>query len=140
MNREALRALLIKHEGISLKPYQDTVGKLTIGVGRNLDDVGLTEQEALDLLDNDIAKVLTYCREAFSWFNILCDARQNVVASMIFNMGAANFAQFKKMIASIEKSDFKDAANEMLCSKWAAQVGARATELAVMMENGDPLH
>jgi lysozyme len=140
MNRDALRALVIRHEGIRLKVYKDTVGVLTIGVGRNIEATGITEAEALYLLDNDLARVVSYCREAFSWFNSLCDARQNVICSMVFNVGAAGFAEFKKLIAAIELKDFNEAANQMLLSRWAGQVGKRATELASMMRDGDTIH
>lgn len=140
MNRDKLKELLIYHEGLKLKPYKDSVGKLTIGVGRNLEDVGITEQEALYLLDNDISKVVSYCRTAFPWFNGLCDTRQNVVASLIFNIGAKGFSEFKKLIAAIERQDFDAAANEMKLSRWASQVGKRAVELADMMRSGDTIH
>lgn len=49
-----LKDMLIRHEGLKLKPYRDTVGKLTIGAGRNLNDLGISEREAMFLLDNDI--------------------------------------------------------------------------------------
>lgn len=140
MDREKLKQLLIAHEGLRLKPYRDTVGILTIGVGRNLEASGITEKEAMFLLDNDIARVVGYCREAFPWFNGLCDTRQNVVCSMVFNLGAAGFSKFQKMIAAIERKDFEAAANEMLCSRWSGQVGARATELSEMMRSGDTFH
>ena len=140
MNRDVLRALLIKHEGLRLKPYIDSVGKVTIGVGRNLDDVGISEKEAMILLDNDVARVVAECRENFAWFNSLCDARQNVICSMVFNMGLDHFKEFKKMIAAIECGDFASASNEMKASKWAGQVGKRAIELAQMMEDGDTIH
>lgn len=140
MDRDRLRSLLLKHEGLCLKPYTDSAGKLSIGCGRNLTDVGLTEQEALYLLDNDMARSVTYCREAFQWFNGLCDARQNVVASMVFNLGAHGFSEFKKLIAAIDGKNYDEAANQMLSSHWASQVGKRAVELADMMRMGDPLH
>lgn len=47
--------MLIRHDGLRLKPYRDTRNKLTIGVGRNLDDVGITREEALMLPNNEIA-------------------------------------------------------------------------------------
>lgn len=140
MDREALKLMLIEHEGLRLKPYKDTQGFLTIGVGRNLEGTGLTEAEAMHLLDNDISRVVAYCRQAFAWFNGLDDVRQNVVCSMVFNLGAAGFAEFKKLIAAIERKDFEAAANEMLCSRWAAQVKGRAVELAAMMRDGSTLH
>ena len=73
-----LHEMLIRHEGLRLKPYRDTVGKLTVGVGRNLDDVGITREEALMLLNNDIAEVRREVKRAFPWFTRLNLVRQNV--------------------------------------------------------------
>lgn len=140
MNRDALKALLMRHEGLSLRVYKDSQGLDTIGFGRCLETVGISEAEAMIMLDNDIAKVVAYCRQAFTWFNSLDDSRQNVVCSMVFNLGALGFSEFKKMIAALAAKDFDEAANQMLLSKWAAQVGPRATELAQMMRDGDTIH
>ena len=138
MNRESLKALLIKHEGLRLKPYVDTRGNATIGVGRNLADVGISPQEANYLLDNDLSRVVAQCRLEFPWFNALCDTRQNVISSMVFNLGIKKFKGFVNLLEAIKMKDFETAANEMLMSAWSAQVGARALELTNMMQNGDP--
>jgi lysozyme len=140
MNRDSLRALLLKHEGLRLKPYKDTQGFLTIGVGRCIETTGITENEAMIMLEGDISKVVSYCRDAFPWFNALCDTRQNVICSMVFNLGAARFSEFKKMIKAVEEMDYATAANEMMLSMWAAQVCSRAAELAQMMRDGDTIH
>lgn len=140
MDRERLKALIIRHEGLRLKPYKDSVGKLTIGVGRCLDTTGISPVEANYLLENDLGRVVSECRSSFLWFDGLCDTRQNVVASMCFNLGLSGFREFRKMIDAIARSDFEAAANEMLISRWAGQVGKRATELADMMRDGDTLH
>lgn len=138
MNRDTLKALVKKHEGLRLKPYRDSVGKLTIGYGRNLEDVGISEAEAEYLLDNDIARAVRDCR-GFPWFNDLSDARQNVVASMVFNMGVSKFSQFRRFILAIESEQWEAAANEMLSSKWAGQVGRRAVELSnIMATDAEP--
>lgn len=131
-----LHEMLIRHEGLRLKPYRDTVGKLTIGVGRNLDDVGITREEALILLDNDIAKVRREVNRAFPWFAQLNPVRKNVVLNMVFNIGLPRFRQFKKTIAAIKAKDWEEAASQMLDSRWARQVGRRARELAAMMKTG----
>ena len=128
--------LLIKHEGLRLKPYRDTVGKLTIGVGRNLDDLGITRGEALYLLGNDINRVRLELIKIIGWFLTLGTVRQNVLIDMVFNLGITRFKRFKKLIAAIERQDWDRAADEMLDSKWARQVGRRATELAQMMKDG----
>ena len=130
-----LRAMLIRHEGVRLKPYKDSVGKLTIGIGRNLDDKGITQSEAELMLTHDIQEVE---EEAFrlKWFLKLNEVRQDVILNMLFNLGTTRLLGFKKMIAAIERGDYERAADEMMDSKWASQVGSRATELAHMMKVG----
>ncbi len=131
-----LQEMLIRHEGLRLKPYRDTVGKLTIGVGRNLDDMGITREEALMLLDHDIVWVRREVARAFPWFADLNPVRKNVVLNMVFNIGLPRFRQFKKTIAAIRAKNWERAAREMLDSRWARQVGRRARELAAMMKSG----
>jgi len=129
-----LKDMLLKHEGIKLKVYADSEGVLTIGVGRNLEDVGITRDEAMTMLDNDIKRVLYDCWHEFIWFADLTEDRQNVVANMVFNLGLEGFKKFKKLIAAIEKEDWVEAACQMIDSKWAAQVKTRAVELAILMK------
>lgn len=140
MNREKLKELLVRHESLRLFPYKDSVGKTSIGIGRNLDDVGITQAEALFMLDNDIAKVVAHCRTVYPWFNELDDTRQNVICSLIFNLGPKGFSAFKKTIEFMERKEYALAANEILCSRWASQVGKRALELSEMLRDGDIRH
>ncbi len=133
---ERLIKLLITHEGLRLKPYRDSVGKLTIGVGRNLDDVGITEEEALYLLKNDIKRVLDFLKERLPYWNGLTETRKMALVDMCFNLGPGGFLSFKRMLAALERGDYEQAAREMLDSKWARQVGRRAEELAEMMREG----
>lgn len=136
MSVSRLRDLLIRHEGMRLKPYKDSVGKLTIGVGRNLDDLGLTDLEARLLLSNDVDRVMKEAVANFGWFKSLNLTRQDVVLSMIFNMGLERFRGFKEMAEWLRVGNFERAADEMLNSLWAKQVGKRADELAQMMRTG----
>lgn len=133
MNRTILKALLVKHEGLRLKPYKCTAGKLTIGVGRNLEDVGITEDEARDLLDNDINRLHSAIPSVVPCFGSLDETRQHVLLDMAFNLGLAGLGKFTKFRVALEARDFEGAAREMLNSAWAAQVGERSQELAKMM-------
>lgn len=128
-----LRALLVKHEGLRLKPYKCSAGKVTIGVGRNLDDVGITEFEANLMLNNDITRVQNECLREFAWIKSLDQVRQDVVFSMVFNLGMPRFKGFKKFIEALRVQNYAKAADEMLSSLWAQQVGLRAQELSDMM-------
>lgn len=128
-----LESLLIRHEGMRLKAYLDTKGIITIGVGRNLEGNGITDDEAIYLLRNDIARVAQEAADNFVWFQSLSQPRQDVICDMLF-MGLARFKTFTRMLAAIEADDFTQAANEMLASMWAAEVGRRAVELAMIMK------
>lgn len=132
-----IRDLLIQHEGLRLRPYKDTVGKLTIGVGRNLDDVGISDVEAYIMLDNDIKKVKDQVFATLPWAFKLDEPRQAVILSMAFNMGLAGLLAFKNMLGAVETGNYSDAAKHMLDSKWAVQVGNRATYLSKIMETGN---
>lgn len=122
-------------EGFKGKPYLDTVGKTTIGYGRNLDDNPLTELEAEYLLQNDLNKVL---KEAvkLSYYSELNPKRRAVIINMIYNLGMPRFKKFKRMNAAIAARDYDLASVEMLDSKWAVQVGERAIRLSKQMSRG----
>jgi len=137
MNMQRLQNTLEHHEGLRLKPYKDSVGKLTIGIGRNLDDVGISKSEALLLLQNDIDVAINKLRTNYSWFSALSEIRQEILINMVFNMGITRFKGFKKMIHALEQADYTAASVEMLDSKWASQVGNRATELSAAMLKGE---
>jgi len=137
MDYTRLIAQLRKHEGVEHKPYTDTVGKLTIGVGRNLDDRGLSDHEIDFLLQNDIQLVEEELDQWWSHWRSLNQTRQLVVADMMFNMGRPRLSQFKMFLAALQAADYEMASTEMLDSKWASQVKGRATTLADMMSTGD---
>lgn len=137
LDRERLRAQLVRHEGEKLKAYIDTVGKLTIGCGRNLEDTGISHDEAQYLLSNDIdVRVRALFRAYPAWFPQLDAVRQSALVNMAF-MGIAKLAEFTKMLAALEQEDYDTAAEEMLRSKWARQVGARARELSLQIRTGE---
>jgi lysozyme len=138
--RARLRSQLMIDEGLRLKPYVDTVGKLTIGVGRNLEDVGISHVEAMYLLENDIDRAIRDLVALFPWFSKLDPVRQTVLVNMAFNMGLGSptrgLRSFVRTLKAIEEGRYEDAAEGMLASKWARQVGQRAVRLAKMMRTG----
>ncbi len=132
--------MIQRHEGFSRWVYKDTVGKWTIGIGRNVDKnggPGITEDEALFLLSNDLQSINTEATQAFPWFSSLNDARQAAIIDMIYNIGMAGFQRFKQTISFLAQGNYPAAADEMLKSTWAVQVGARATELAGIIRTGE---
>ena len=156
--REHFIEELIRHEGLKLQVYKDTLGIDTIGIGRNLKDRGITKQE-LDELDipnidhvyeygiteadavylatNDVQIVEEELVRAHPCVDRLDSVRQLIVMDMAFNMGVPRLCKFKKMWNAIHDEDFPTAAKEMLDSRWANQVKGRATKLANAMHNGE---
>ena len=156
--REAFIEKLIAHEGLRLEVYQDTLGIDTIGIGRNLEDrgitkeelegldipsidhvyeYGLTEADAVYLAHNDVEIVEEELVRAHPCVDRLDSVRQLVLMDMAFNMGVPRLCKFKKMWNAIHDEDFPTAAKEMLDSRWANQVKGRATKLANAMHNGE---
>ena len=134
-SRALLRKDVMQAEGLRLKPYKDSVGVLTIGYGRNLER-GISALEAEVLLDHDLADAELACRKAFLWFPLLSDARQRVVVEMCFNLGLTRLKGFTLTLDALAAGDYARAAAQMLTSRWAAQVGARAHRLAEAMRAG----
>ena len=135
-DRQKLIQQLRRHEGERLKPYRCTAGKLTIGVGRNLDDRGITAEESAYLLNNDIDKAWSDLKERIPWMTGLNDVRQRVLLDMAFNLGIDGLMKFKNTLATIQLGQYDKASNMMLNTLWAKQVGARARRLAKMMQTG----
>ena len=136
MNVETLKQELIIDEGKRSKPYVDTVGKTTIGVGRNLTDVGLSDDEIDMLLTNDVNKAFSQLVVALPWVLTLSDTRQRALTNMAFNMGLKTLLTFTTTLGLISAGKYEDASHAMLNSKWATQVGDRAKRIALMIKEG----
>jgi lysozyme len=156
--REHFIEELIKHEGLKLQVYKDTLGIDTIGIGRNLEDrgisqeelddldipnmdviyeYGITEADAVYLAQNDVQIVEDELLRAHPCVDRLDSVRQLVLVDMGFNMGIPRLCKFQKMWNAIHEEKYDIAAKEMLDSRWANQVKSRATKLANAMHNGE---
>ena len=129
---------LVDHEGLELHPYEDSLGILTIGVGRNLEERGISEDEAFYLLGNDIEIIWDELIKHHRIVEDLDDQRQMILLDMAFNMGVPRLGKFKKMWAAIEDGDMIEASKQALDSRWADQVGRRAERLAERLTSGLP--
>ena len=132
---ESLKEQLIRHEGLRLTVYDCPAGYKTIGVGRNIEQKGITEDEALYLLGNDIEYFTEQLEENLIGFQELSEDKKAVLVNMAFNLGVNGLLKFKNMLAAITEERWEDASAEMLNSRWADQVGNRAIELAEAMAN-----
>lgn len=147
---ETVQRLLI-HEALRLQPYYCKRGKLTIGVGRNLDDNPLTAEEervvgdwrhgitkaaAFYLLRNDILKTEKLLKRRVLFWSCLDDERQYALLDMAFQMGVDGLCSFKKMLSALAIGNYQEAAKECKNSKYACQTPIRADRIAKTIETG----
>jgi len=125
------------HEGKSKKPYTDTAGKITIGIGRNLTDVELSEDEIQYLFHNDLKRAIRGLDNWLPWWREKPENIRNVLMDMCFNMGIEGLLGFKKFLRALHEGDYDIAVKEMKDSKWYNQVGNRAKTLAEMVRGDD---
>lgn len=139
--RAKARQMLTMDEGYRAKPYRDSVGKLTIGVGRNLDDIGLSKATIEQMLDEDIDRAVAGAVRILGeeLFCSLSINRKLAVINMVFNLGEAGFSKFKNTLEAIKSGNWQRAAAHALASKWASQVGRRASRVtALFLDNYPP--
>ena len=125
-DRELIRKRLIDFEGLVLKSYTCPTGYTSVGVGRNLETNGITEEEAMYLLNNDISTVIKKLDKHWIAWRKLPITAQYVCIDVVFNMGINTWMSFRKTRAYMEMGDFEKAGIELLDSKYAEQVGRRA--------------
>jgi lysozyme len=133
---QALVDDLTRHEGLRLKVYFDSLGVASIGFGRNLRDVGISNAEAHVMLDHDIERAHAEA-QTFAWFAGLTPGRQRAIVNLLFNMGLPRFLTFRKMIHALAVGDYVVAAQELRSSQWAHQVQpTRVADLSHLLEQG----
>jgi lysozyme len=125
--------------GLRLCPGMVCKGHPTIGVGRALDVNGISSEEIAFLLNNDITRVSDQLNAALPWFGTLDYVRQCALINMAFNLGVAGMLGFHETLSLIAAGNYQLAGSQMLASKWATQVGARARRLAEMIRTGKPV-
>jgi lysozyme len=132
-----LRQQLIAHEGLRRRPYRCTAGKLTIGIGRNLEDRDLSMATIAQMFDEDISECESDLGGSFGWFAALDPVRQRALIDLRFNLGPTRLRTFKQMLAAMARGDWFEAAAELEDSKWATQVQpARVERLTRMLRTG----
>lgn len=127
---------LKQDEGLRLRPYHCTEGKLTIGYGRNLDDVGISPAEAEAMLKADVDAVEADLRRRLPVFATLNEARRDALINMGFQLGVDGLLKFKLMIAALERQDWDEVGRQALDSRWAGQTPLRAGRVALQLQTG----
>lgn len=142
--RMLVRALLYDHEGVRRYPYDDSTGKppsglsgkLTIGVGRNLTDVGLRPSEVTFLLDNDIREAEAQLDAMYPWWRKMDAVRQAALWDLMFNLGPTRLSKFTTTLPLLSQGQYRDAAHSLRRSLWYRQVGRRGVRITEMVETG----
>lgn len=127
---ESIYEMLLRHESLKRKPYRCPAGKLTIGIGRNLDDQGISDQEAFVLFNNDVNRVRKALDKHLPWWRESPEPVRLVLQNMAFQMGVKGLLGFRKFLGALQRNRYSDAAAAMLDSRWATQTPRRAEELA----------
>lgn len=136
MNLQDFETHLVWAEGERLGIYKDSVGILTVGVGHNIQEKGISKAVSRLMLKEDIQDVVSDCRTLSYWDN-LDPVRQLIVADMVFNLGFSRFLGFRRMNAALDIGDYLLASAEGRDSKWYKQVGRRSKKLMIAMISGE---
>ena len=124
------------HEGFRSTVYTCSGGKKTCGYGRNLEDIGISEEEAEMLLKNDVYEATNQLLNAFPWMTTFSDVRISAMINFTFNVGIGTVRKFSNTIEYLKNEDWEAAADEMMDSKWAEQVGDRAIQITEQIRTG----
>lgn len=126
---------LKRDEGLRLRAYRDTVGVWTVGYGHAhvAPDTVWTLAQADAALETDVLKAEVFLDRELPWWRTLSDLRQDVLVNQCFNMGIDTLLTFTTYLGLVKAADYAAAAEDVLTTKWAKQVGARATRLAEQM-------
>jgi lysozyme len=145
-----LEELLKLEENFKPNAYKDSLGIWTVGYGRNLRNKGLSRAEVIDLLQqvkvpeplaqkwlqSDIQDTRIDLERYVKVFPALDPVRQDVLVDMAFNMGVTGLLKFQHFLLFLAQGQWNEAADAMLNSLWATQVGNRAKVLSEMIRSG----
>jgi lysozyme len=133
---ERVRELAELHEDRRKFAYKCPAGKITVGIGRNLEDKGLSDDEIDYLFKNDFREVVEDLKSVFPGWSNINDARKAVLFDMRFNLGGSGFRTFRRFISAVKAGDYVRASEEMKDSAWFHQVGTRSERLCRIMRAG----
>jgi lysozyme len=126
LDLDLVKKRLLDFEGMVLTAYRCKSNLLTIGVGRQIENRGITEEEALYLLENDIKETIAQLDKHWAVWTSFPPKAQHVCVDLVFNMGINTFMSFRKTRSYMELGEWEKAGDELLNSQYAKQVGRRA--------------
>ena len=120
------KQMLLRHEGLRTYPYKCSEDKLTIGIGRNLEANGISEEEAMYLLDNDLDRVVKNLDKVWHAWKVMPERARLVCIDMVFNLGITGFMKFKNTRKLMELGLWVEASEEILRSRYSQQLPSRS--------------
>ena len=142
---ESVKQMIIQHEGVRNRPYQDSLGLWTVGVGHLIGDGKslppnmnreFSQKEINDLFENDFAKHYSIAERTPGW-PIANESGKGAMVDLAFNMGQW-WNKFPNTSKSLEKGDFVSAATGLKDSLWYKQVGQRGKKITSLIAEGGP--
>lgn len=125
---------LKRDEGRRTRPYADSRGIQTIGYGHNLVAAGLCEAAITAQLTYDLDLALQSLTLKFPWWVAQPAPVQRVLLNLCYNTGIGGLATFTTFLGLIQARKYPEAAQALLQSKYATQVGDRAVRLAELLK------
>ena len=125
------------NEGYRQFTYLCPAQKWTVGIGFNLDDVGLSHEESRVILKMRLRAIESQLSQLLHGYDAHNDARQAALADMAYQMGVNGLLKFKRSLAYMAAIDYDSAADEFLNSNWAKQTPIRAKKVTEMIRTGE---
>ena len=136
--------MIKKHEGVRTRPYKDSLGLWTVGVGHLIGDGKslppewnreFTKEEVNALFLKDYEKHKEMAMKTPGWSKAN-ETGQAAMIDLAFNMGGSWYKKFPATSKALEAGDFEKAADNLKDSKWYQQVKSRGVTIVDMIRNG----
>lgn len=138
------KKMIIHHEGIRHRPYKDSLGLWTVGVGHLIGDGKslppeynreFSNEEVMEMFEKDFQHH-KQAAEKIPGYDNLNDKGQAALVDLTFNMGPAWYKKWPSFTRNLKEGDTEGAAKSLEDSKWYTQVGRRAPTIVSLIRQG----
>lgn len=143
---KTLNKRLIDAEGFEHKLYRDTSdrtgfegrkGKISIGIGYNIDDLGLPDDIIIELFNRKLKEAEDQLATRAPWTSMLDEPRREVLVEMVYNMGIDGVMKFQATLSALQRGKYDEAAGHLRDSLVYRQLPKRYEVLAKILETGN---
>jgi GH24 family phage-related lysozyme (muramidase) len=138
------RRLLAVHEGRRNRPYKDSKGLWTVGIGHligdgrslpaNMDRT-FSEAEIDEIFSKDYAHHAAAAAK-IPGYDKINDMGKVALIDLTFNMGTAWYKKWPNFTKAMSEGDWQRASQSLQQSAWYGQVGRRAPTIVGLVRNG----